>query len=295
MALRTSDVQSRAGLRRDTKRPGFMSPVASDSLSKPLSAINAENRSRFMTGASKMFQPIVPNREAYVNTKGNFFSIGGSLFSVPDDRRGKNFPVEKQAIVSTVVPKDSVPSDDRGTIQKNAAIFAETNKERAETAPDSPPSKVKVGRQVFNPFRVPIWKKSAGEVIGRLSDPGGVGSLTIPVGTYLFTVKGDVLDHIPTIGMEMTMPFAVSGKRMILEKFDIDKGQKIGRFQVKVVENPIPVLALWAGTLVAGGFAAWKLEGSLVQVDKIFDKAIPVAIGIVGVLAAWYFFIRRKV
>lgn len=115
-----------------------------------------------------------------------------------------------------------------------------------------------------------------------------IGLTNVTVGTYRMVFRiGDLADVAP---IEWDHPFIeepLPGKRVEIQRASLDNGKLV--IQVRVLDNPIPLLLL-IGVAAAGiGVAGWGVSESLDRVDQIINSPTIYALGaatLVGVL--WY-------
>jgi len=141
----------------------------------------------------------------------------------------------------------------------------------------------KQGRVFFSPFR----RRRPG--VGALAE---LDKINVPVGTYLLTFSVGALDQV--IEITQPIPFTAAGKQMVLQKAATSSaadGSGKLRLQVRVVQNPVPLILL--GVAAVGAVGAWFMSEStdaLEQVDRIVvdtTSSLPVlaGFGLLGFLA----------
>lgn len=146
----------------------------------------------------------------------------------------------------------------------------------------------------FDKVSFPIWTRQSldDEIISV--ENGGLKGKTMIVGTYQLVFDVPKGFGFPALSIGSSIPFTIDGKKAELQAMQYDPNTGELRMQVLIKQNLIMVLSLVAAALAAGGYALSSLNGTLKEVRYTIKDSWILAAGIVSVLAAWYFFIRKK-
>lgn len=150
------------------------------------------------------------------------------------------------------------------------------------------------GRAKFDTVSFPVWRRKSADDETKNMAAGGLQDRVVPKGTYQFVMNVPDGFNLPFVSTGAKIPFTVSGKQCQLDAFEYMPETKTAKMQIRVIENPIPILLLAAGALTAGGFALNQLTGSLKEVRYVIKDSWILAGACIAVLAGYWFFIKKR-
>jgi len=134
----------------------------------------------------------------------------------------------------------------------------------------------------FSPFRFTVWNRKTGGLVDSSMASGGVNDMELVIGRWYLEFDAPASDKF--LGIDSAVDIVVAGKKVQIEKARYDPPAAAGgkgtlKLQIKILENPLPLLGLIAIAAGAIGVGGWGLASSLKQVDKVIVDSTWIIVG----------------